>query len=77
MMGQFIALGPRCLGRRDGWYWMVPLAGVEENLVGDDVGYESHDTEVDVQASEGVYGILAPHAAELEYGDFVVVSSLL
>ena len=29
--GQLIALRPRCLGSRDGWYWIVPCVGTERN----------------------------------------------
>ena len=24
MIGQLIELGPRCFGKSDGWYWIVP-----------------------------------------------------
>ena len=27
MIGQLMELGPLCMGRREGWYWMVPSVG--------------------------------------------------
>ena len=27
MMGQLMELGPLCMGRSEGWYWMVPSFG--------------------------------------------------
>ena len=27
MIGQLMELGPLCMGRREGWYWMVPSFG--------------------------------------------------
>ena len=34
MTGQLIALRPRCRGRSDGWYWMVPCVGTPRNSSG-------------------------------------------
>ena len=31
MIGQLMELGPRCRGSSDGWYWMVPRAGMRRN----------------------------------------------
>ena len=34
MSGQLMALRPRCRGRSEGWYWMVPCVGTERNPAG-------------------------------------------
>ena len=46
MIGQFIALEPRCSGSRLGWYWIVPRGGSREDFARDDVRDEGHHAEV-------------------------------
>ena len=46
MTGQLIALRPRCRGRSEGWYWIVPCVGHGQEPRRDDQRDEGHHLEV-------------------------------
>ena len=52
MIGQLMALRPRCRGSSDGWYWMVPCVGTARNSGRHDQRDEGHHLEVGRERAE-------------------------
>ncbi len=69
MIGQLIELRPRCFGRSEGWYWMVPCVGTREELLRDDQGDEGHHLEVGREGAELVEDVRVAERSGLEDGE--------